>query len=106
MQTLHIIDNTKAWLLGQYPAPSSVYLTSSPINAMVNKRSYSIDDPLGYPYFATKVSLSGIIQRTIFSNYKIDYLFSIIGGCFIFYHFFFGWIGIAYNRYNIKVKLI
>jgi hypothetical protein len=45
------------------------------------------------------------VNRFVFTSYKIDFLFATIGGCFVFYYFFFGCFGKAFNNYKIRVKL-
>ena len=60
---------------------------------------------MGEPYYKLKIAVSGKVKRIMFSSYKIDFLFATIGGCFVFYFFFFGCFGKAFNNYKMKVKL-
>jgi hypothetical protein len=87
--------------MGDYPKPSIKSLTLEPINSQ--SRYKSISSPK--PFWKQKIIISGRVTRVVFSSYKIDFLFATIGGCFVFYYFFIGCFGKAYNNYKIKVKL-
>lgn len=84
-----------------YPPPRETYLNLD--FQSYQSRIVSVQNP--DPQYKLKVALSGKVSRVIFSSYKIDFLFAMIGGCFAFFFIIFGCIGKAYNHYNLKKKL-
>lgn len=87
--------------MGDYPAPTKQILSKSYTQTRSHLKSIS---HYTEPYYRLKISTSGKVQRIIFTSYKIDFLFATVGGCFIFFFFFFGCFGKAYNNYRMKVK--
>ena len=61
-----------------------------------------IDEEFSYK---VKIKLSGEVLRIIKSNYKLDFLISTIGGCFMFFYLIFGCFGKMINNYFMKARL-
>lgn len=101
MDSLHIIDDYQKWTMSGFSRPRLVYLTSQ--GRQIQSHLVSVDSD--YPFYDIRVKTSGRVNRVIFTSYKIDFLFAIIGGCFSFYYFFFNLIANAYSRYRLKVSL-
>ena len=52
-----------------------------------------------------KIKATGKTDRFVYSNYKIDFLFATIGGCFLFYFLIFSCFGRWRNEESVKSKL-
>lgn len=88
--------------MGDYPAPTKQILSKGRTQTRSHLKTITDSNDA---YYRLKISASGKVQRIIFTSYKIDFLFATVGGCFIFFFFFFGCFGKAYNNYRIRVKL-
>lgn len=105
MDFLQLVNDTGSWIVGDSPAPYEETLTTSFEDLDVNSESIPLNGPTDLPYYKIRVMPTGSAQRIIFTNYKIDFLFATIGGCFIFFFLIFSCFGRAFNEYLYKAKL-
>ena len=61
--------------------------------------------PSADPYYRLKIVANGSTERIHFTNYKIDFLFATIGGCFMFFFIIFGCCGRCFNHYRLRSHL-
>jgi hypothetical protein len=57
------------------------------------------------PDFALKLRASGNVKQVILRNYKIDELFGIMGGVFVFWYFFIHFFAKRFNHFKLRAKL-
>lgn len=96
-----MIDDWINWALGDFATPRQQVLSAYFEN--LQNRLVSVTTKV--PYLKFRLAISGRITRIILSNYKIDFLFAIIGGAFVFYYFVFGCFAKAFNNFKVKSKL-
>ncbi len=102
MDTLELVNDQPNWMTGNATDNVTSYLS---VDKATGKSQFTTYPSSGKAFYRLKLTTSGKVQRIIFSNYKIDFLFAIIGGCFAFYFFFFGCIGKLYTNFQIRAKL-
>lgn len=102
MDTLEFVNDRSNWVTGNASDNITTYLS---VDEISGKSQFTTYTSSGKAFYRLKLSTSGKVQRIIFSNYKIDFLFAIIGGSFVFYFFFLGCIGKLYTNFQIRAKL-
>lgn len=93
---MELIDDWASWMMGSYPKPYKQTIGGSLEKTEIETQSLNVNST---PFYEFRFTINGNVQRVIFSSYKIDFLFTIIGGSFLFFYFFFGCFGKAYNLY-------
>ena len=101
MDSIEIVDDTDNSFIRSAPVILEQAFASNGYTEKPLIRSVESDTP----HYDIKIRPSGSKTRYIKRNYKIDFLFGVFGGVFLFWYFIIHFFGKAYNSFKTRQRV-